>query len=252
MSKEKITVVIITKNEEKNINDCLESAKWADEIIVVDDFSTDRTREIASQYTDLIIERHMDNEGRHRNFSYSKANNSWVFSLDADERITLELKDEILKILENPEFDGYTVPRKNYIGDKWLERGGWYPSAQLKMFRKDKFRYEEVDVHPRAFMDSPNGHLKGDLIHYSYKDIADFIAKQNNQTTREAAKWVETGRKMGCGKALWRTIDRFFRSYIGKAGYKDGFYGLVVAVFGGWYQYTSYIKYREMLLKNNV
>jgi len=249
MSREKITVVVIAKNEEKNIADCLESVKWADEVIVVDDFSTDQTREIARRYTDNIINRKMDIEGRHRNFAYSKASNEWVLSLDADERVTPELADEISQTLVKPEYDGYTVPRRNYIGKVWLRHGGWYPAAHLKLFRKSKLKYEETEVHPRVIMNSPCGHLTKDIIHYSFQDIAGYIAKQNGQTTLEAIKIYKSEKGMSLGRALRRIIDRFFRAYIGKGGYRDGFYGFVAAVFGSWYQYTSYIKYREMLLK---
>ena len=163
-----LSVVILTKNEEHNIRLCLESvAGWASDIVVVDDESTDKTIDIASRYTDRIIIRKMDIEGRHRNFAYAQAKNTWVLSLDADERATEELKREIKETLsKHSEYNGFTIPRRNFICDFWVRYGGWYPSHQLKLFKKDKFRYEEVGVHPRAFMDDPCGHLKSDIIHY--------------------------------------------------------------------------------------
>ena len=244
-----LSVVVLTKNEEDRIGRCLDSAVWADEIIVVDDESTDKTREIAARYTDKIFTRKMDIEGRHRNWAYAKAKNNWVFSLDADEVITPELRDEIGEALKNEcGENGFTVPRRNYIGDYWVRYGGWYPSPQLKMFRKDKFRYEEVAVHPRAFMDDPCGHLKSDLIHYSYRSIEDFLAKLNRQTTWEAQKWFNAGKPMTKGRFLWRTYDRFMRAYFGRRGYKDGFIGFVIAFNAGLYQYVSYLKYREMAM----
>ena len=243
-----LSVVVITKNEERNLTPCLESVyRWADEIIVVDDESADKTLDIAKQYDAKIISRKMDVEGRHRNFAYAQARNTWVLSLDADERVTEELKREIEKEL-TPETmcNGFTIPRRNYIGDYWVRYGGWYPSPQLKLFRKDKFRYEEAAVHPRAFMDDPCGHLKSDIIHYSYKNIEDFLGKLNNQTTREAQKWHSQNKPMRIGRFIWRAYDRFFRSYFGKQGYKDGFIGFVVAYFAGIYQFLSYLKYREL------
>jgi len=244
-----LSVVVLTKNEEKNIQRCLGSvAGWANEIIVVDDESIDRTVDIASRYTDKIITRKMDIEGRHRNFAYAQAKNLWVLSLDADEVVSEELKAEIKEALAKyTQYNGFTIPRRNFIGNYWVRYGGWYPSPQLKLFRKDKFRYEEAGVHPRAFMDDPCGHLKSDIIHYSYKNIEDFLNKLNNQTTREAQKWFTQGRPMTLGIFLWRAYDRFMRTYFGKKGYKDGFVGFVVAYFAGLYQFLSYLKYREII-----
>jgi glycosyltransferase involved in cell wall biosynthesis len=246
-----LSVVVLTKNEERNIQRCLDSvAGWVGEILVVDDESTDRTIDLASKYTDKIIIRKMDIEGKHRNFAYAQAKNLWVLSLDADEVATEELKEEIKDVLSrHAQYHGFTIPRRNYIGDYWVRYGGWYPSPQLKLFRKDKFRYEEVGVHPRAFMDEPCGHLKSDIIHYSYKDIADFLNKLNNQTTREAEKWFSQGKPMRLARFLWRTLDRFVRTYIGRRGYKDGFLGFVVAFHASLYQFISYLKYRELVLK---
>lgn len=248
--KEKVplSVIILTKNEEKRIAQCLDSVKWADEIIVVDDESTDRTVEIARVYTNKIFIRKMDIEGRHRNWAYAQAKNNWVLSLDADEVVTSELKEEIESILKNnPKENGFTIPRRNYIGNYWVKYGGWYPSPQLKLFSKDKFHYEEVGVHPRAFMDDPCGHLKSDIIHYSYKNLEDFLSKLNNQTTREAKKWFSQNKPMHLGRFIWRSIDRFIRTYIGRKGYKDGFIGFAIAFYAGLYQFISYLKYRELV-----
>ncbi|MEA3489278.1 MAG: glycosyltransferase family 2 protein [Candidatus Omnitrophota bacterium] len=251
MEKAPVSVVVITKNEEENISECLESAAWADEIIVVDDESTDATRDIAKGYTDKVFVRKMENEGRHRNWSYAQASNPWVLSLDADERVTEELAGEITELLKNsPGYKAYAIPRRNYIGNYWLRYGGEYPAPQTKLFLKDKFRYEEVEVHPRAFMQGDTGFLKGDIIHYSHKDITDYLRSLNAHTTLEAQKWYLSGRKMSFGHALWRTVDRcFYRRIFRKQAYKDGIYGLTVAVFSGMYQIVSYLKYRELMLK---
>ena len=248
MDQVPISVVVLTKNESERISACLDSVKWANEIIVVDDQSSDNTVELAKKYTDKIIVKKMDIEGRHRNWAYSLAKNLWVLSLDADELVTPQLEKEINETLSsNPSEDGFTIPRKNFIGDYWVRYSGWYPSPQLRLFRKDKFRYEEVQVHPRAFMDGPCGHLKSDLIHYSYKNIEDFLDKLNNQTTREAEKWFKQNKPMRFGRFMRRSIDRFLRTYIGKKGYRDGFFGFVIAFFAASYQFVSYLKYREII-----
>lgn len=249
----RLSVVVLTKNEEARIAQCLDSVRWADEIIVVDDQSTDQTPAIVRRYTDKLFVRKMEIEGRHRNWAYAQAKNDWVLSIDADEIVTPELKEEILGVLlKNPRENGFTIPRRNYIGTYWVRHGGWYPSPQLRLFRKNKFRYEEAAVHPRAFMDDPCGHLKGDLLHYSYRSIEDFFGKLNNQTSREAQKWLAQHKPMRLGRFMYRSVDRFIRAYVAKQGYKDGFYGFVAAFNAGLYQFLSYLKYRELARSKNA
>ena len=247
MEKIPVSVVVITKNEEANIAACLESVKLADEIIVVDDESTDNTVEIARRYTDKIFFRKMDVEGTHRNWAYSQAKNIWVLSLDADEQVTPELMIEIKSAIKSDEFAAYSIPLRNYINNYWVRHGGWYPAAKVRLFKKANFKYEDVVVHPRVFIDGVCGHLKCDIIHKGYPDIEHFLSSLNRQTTLEAEKWVTTNRKMSLLHASWRAIDRFFRRYIRKKGCLDGRYGFVIAMFDTLYQIISYIKYIEML-----
>jgi len=258
MPSGRLSVVIISKNEEDKLARCLESVKWADEIVIVDDNSTDKTVEVARNYTERIFQKKMDIEGKHRNYAYSLANNNWILSLDADERVTSELEQEITGLLSNyPEFEGYAIPRRNYIGNYWVKSGGWYPSAQLKLFKKGSFYYEEVDVHPRVIFNKLWGNLKSDIIHYSYRDFSDFLNKSNRQTTLEAVKWYKlslenprkSSYKMNVLHALWRTLDRFIRTFFVKRGYRDGFTGFMVACFSSLYQILSYAKYRELKSK---
>ncbi len=254
MPKIPLSVVVITKNEEKNIGECLQSVQgWADEIVVVDDESQDKTLAIAKGFTDKIFQRRMDNEGRHRNWAYAQAKNEWVLSLDADEKATEELKAEIAEALKNSNspFHAFSIPLRNYIGNTWVRYGGWYPAGKLRLFMKSRFRYEEAEVHPRVFLDGKTGHLTKDIIHKGYPDFEHFLASLNRQTTLEARKWIATNRRMSLGKAVWRTIDRFPRSYIGKKGYKDGLIGFMVAFFASLYQIMSYAKYWEMVSKKN-
>lgn len=250
MSIVKISVVVLTKNEEANIAECLSSVKgWADEILVIDDESTDNTRQIANEYADKILIRKTDLEGIHRNWAYAQANNQWVLSLDADEKVTQELKNEIIQAISDSRFVAYSIPLRNFIGSYWVRFGGWYPAAKVRLFKKDKFRYEEVGVHPRVFIDGACGHLKGDIIHKGYPDFEHFLNSLNHQTTLEAKKWITTNRKMGFGLAIWRTVDRFFRRFLGKKGYKDGFIGFMIASFDSLYQMLSYAKYRQMKME---
>jgi len=246
--KAPISVVILTKNEASRIADCIRSVTWADEVLVVDDESTDETVQIAHSLGAQVLRRKMDIEGRHRNWAYAQSRHEWVLSLDADERVTPELAQEIQDLLANgAPRETYSIPRRNYIGNQWIRHGGWYPSAQLKLFKKSVFQWEETTVHPRAISDRPWGTLQHDLLHFSYRDQMDFIKKQDGHTTREAQKWLADGRTMTFAKALWRTTDRFVRTYLLKQGFRDGRLGLFVAWMAGKYQWVSYVKYMRMI-----
>jgi glycosyltransferase involved in cell wall biosynthesis len=224
---------------------------WADEIIVVDDESTDRTVEIARRHSAKVFRRKMDIEGRHRNWAYGQANNNWVLSLDADETVTPELKIEIEKAIQSSDFVAYDIPLRNFIGNYWVRYGGWYPAAKVRLFKKDKFKYEESEVHPRVLINGSCGHLKSDIIHRGYPDLEHFLNSVNRQSTLEAIKWVNTGRKMTLLWASWRAVDRFFRRYIRKKSYKDGMYGFIIAFFDSLYQILSYAKFIEIRNKRS-
>lgn len=248
MKKIPVSVVVITRNEEENIADCLKSASWADEIVVLDDNSTDGTVKIARQFTDKVFSRRMDVEGVHRNYAYSLARNDWVLSLDADERVSGQLADEFRELFKSPMKDkAYTVPIKNFIGTRWIRYSGWYPASKVRLFEKAFFKYEEVEVHPRVFIQGSCGHLKGDIIHYSYKDFHEYFQSLNNQTTLEARKWFAQRRKIGCFTACRKFVLRFLSAYIVKQGFRDGLLGFMISYGSGLYQLMSYIKYWEML-----
>jgi len=156
--------------------------------------------------------------------------------------------------LSPPQFQGllypFDIPLRNFISNYWVRYGGWYPASKVRLFRKDKFKYEESEVHPRVFIDGKCGHLKSDIIHKGYPDLEHFLNSVNRQSTLEAKKWINSGRKMTLGHAIWRAVDRFFRRYLRKKAYKDGLYGFIIAFFDTLYQILSYAKYIEM--KNNA
>jgi glycosyltransferase involved in cell wall biosynthesis len=242
-----LSVVIIAKNEEPNIEEALKSVYgWADEVIVVDDNSTDKTGQISGKYA-RVLTRKMENEGIHRNWAYAQAKNSWVLSLDADEKVTPELQEEINRQISSTVNAAFDIPLRNYIGNRWVKYGGWYPASKVRLFLKEKFRYEEVQVHPRVFIEGTCGHLTKDIIHKGYPDLEHFLGSVNRQTTLEAQKWFDTGRKFTFGLMLWRATDRFCRRYLVKQAYRDGMYGFVIAYFDSLYQFLSYVKYREII-----
>ena len=242
------SVVILAKNEAGRIRECLDSVRgWVGEVLVVDDESTDDTAAIAASMGARVVRRRMDIEGRHRNWAATQARFEWILSIDADERVTPELGEELRGLFASgaPPYEAYAIPRRNFIGTRWIRYGGWYPSAQLKLFKQSVFRWEETTVHPRAIGPTA-GTLRSDLLHYSYRDCDDFRRKQDRHTTLEAQKWITDGRRMGAGKALWRTMDRTIRSLVLKQGFRDGRLGWFVAWMGGRYQWDSYRKYRTL------
>jgi glycosyltransferase involved in cell wall biosynthesis len=248
MDKINLSVVILTKNSEAIIEDSLKSVcDWAGEIVVVDDISTDRTLEIVKKYTNNIHIKKWEKEGAHRNYAYSLARYDYVLSLDSDERVTPELKDEIIKIFkEGPKFVGYNIPHKNFIGDYWIKYGGWYPNAKLKMYARKEFHYEEeAEYHPRAFLEGKTYTLKSDIIHYAYRDFQNLFSKLNHQTNFEAKKWVRDNRKMSFSLCMVKAVSRFIKFYFVKKGRKDGFIGFMMALASAAYQLMTYAKYWE-------
>jgi len=248
-----ISVIIIAKNEESRIKECLDSiVGWAGEIILVDDGSTDQTCAIASQYDVKILHRRMDQEGKHRNFGADQAKNEWVMMLDCDERLTPELKQEIDEALaqRDEKVMGFWAPKANFIGPVQLKYGGW-SNPRLKVYHRKFVRWSEAPhdvVHPGIKVaDGYRGiTLTQPFIHYDCRNLEDFIRKINRYSTLEAVKWHMSGRKMTFGKMLWRAVDRFFRRYVGRKGYKDGYYGFVGAVLGSFHEFAAYSKLREI------
>ncbi len=247
MKKVPISVIILAKNEENSITACIGSvAEWADEVIVADDGSTDRTRGISSSRGARVVSLPEGTEGGKRNWAYAQAAHEWVLSLDADEEASEALKAEISQVLSNRRISAFAIPIKTYIGDRWVRYSGWYPASKIRLFQKERFRYEESEVHPRAFVEGETGRLTADIIHHGYPDFEHFLASLNRQTTLEAQKWVRTGTTMTRGRIIRRVFDRFFRSFLRKRGYKDGFLGFMIAFFASAYQLISYAKYRQM------
>ena len=257
MDKAPVSVAIITKNEEKNISNCIKSVEWASEVVILDDHSTDKTIDIARQFTDKIHQRNMDIEGAHRNYLYSLCSNEWVLSLDADERATPELGNEIREILkkekESPRHTAYSIPIKSYIGNRWARYAGWYPAPKVRLFKKDKFRYDDKsEVHPRIFLDGTSGFLKGDIIHYAYRDFSDLFRNVNEQTRLQAMEWYREGKKFSFFTFFRTPLDRFIRKYFFKGGIKGGFLGFILSVADSFYQFESYAKLWEFYNKKET
>ena len=243
----KLSVVISAYNEENKIASCLESAGFADEIIFVDNLSTDKTEEIARKYTKNIYKQKNDPTciDLQKNFGFSKATGDWILSLDADEEISPELKDEIKKVLDNRQssivnrksnVNGYWIPRKNYIFGKWIEHSGWYPDYQLRLFRKGKGKYTNKHVHEDLGVDGETASLKNHIIHHNYNTIADFINKTVNiYAVNEAEEKLRKGYSFSYFDVIRFPLGEFLSRFFARKGHKDGFHGLVLALLMAFY-----------------
>lgn len=240
-----ISVCVITFNEEVNIEACLESVKWADEIVVIDSFSTDRTKEICLKYTDKFFAQKWEGFGITKNAAIDKCCGDWIFVIDADERITSDLKDEIQNL--TPQFDAYNIPRKSFFGKKWIKYCGWYPDYTVRLFKRQKARFKEVEVHEALIVDGSVGTLKNPMLHYTYKDVGDFIERMNRYTTLGAKDKHCTSYIRNTLDIIFRPGFTFFKLYILKKGFMQGFYGIIISGLYAVSVFVKYLKIRERI-----
>ena len=244
----KLSVIIITYNEEENIKDCLESVNWSNEIVIVDSFSSDKTVEIARKFTPKVFQNKWTNFSEQKNLALEKTNNEWVLNIDADERATLELKEEILTILnsEFQSFNGYYIPRRNHYLGKWIRHCGWYPDYKLRLFRKGKGKFNRRLIHESVVVEGRTGYLKSCLNHYSYKNLSDHLSRINKFSSLAAEEMFGDGKRAKVFDLLFRPLIRFVKMYLINRGYLDGIYGLIVSVMGSFYVFAKYLKLWEL------
>jgi glycosyltransferase involved in cell wall biosynthesis len=245
-----VSAIVVCFNEEQKIRDCLESVRWCDEIVVVDSFSTDRTVEIARQYTDRIVQRPWAGYRDQKAFAHSLATKQWVMLVDSDERVTPELRDEIQRALDGDvgRYLGYAVPRLVFYLGRWWRRGGWYPDYDVRLFRRDKATWGGADPHEKILVDGAVRRLKHPLHHFSYRNIDDHIQRINHFTSISSRELRKEGGRWRLTDALLRPAFRFFRSYILKRGFMEGFAGFYVAVTAAVYVFLKYAKLWEIEL----
>ena len=246
-----ISVVIITYNEEKRLEPALKSvSEVASEIIVVDSFSTDDTVKVARKYTQLVFQRKWTNFADQKNFANSKASFPWILSLDADERLSPELEEELLRLKEG-ESDcyGFSMPRQVYYLGKWIRHSGWYPDRKVRLFRKDKARWEGKYVHEKLILEGKIHKLNGSIHHFTYRSISDHLNQINKFSDLGAHKLYAQKKKCRWYHLVFLPLFRFTRSYFWKAGFLDGFPGLVISVFNGYAIFARYAKLREIWKK---
>lgn len=243
-----LSVCIICFNEEQNIRRCLESVTWADEIIVVDSMSQDKTAEIAKEYTDKVYQKTWVGYVDQKNFAISKTNGNWILSVDADEEITSTLRDEILaETAKDDAKDGYRIPRRSFYQGRWINHSGYYPDKQLRLFRRERGYWTGGRVHERVEVQGSVGDLKKDLLHYPYKGvISGQLQTVNSFSSLIAEDMYERGRRYHISLLLLRPTFKFFEVYLLKLGFLDGLAGFIIAITSSYAMFVRYVKLREL------
>lgn len=244
----RLSVLTIAFNEEHNITHSLESVRWADEIIVVDSGSTDRTVELAKQYTDKVFTVSWQGFGATKNFALQHATADWVLWLDADERVTEELAKEIQQVIRagNRQFAAYNVARRAFFLGRWIRHCGWYPSRVTRLFRRGKGRFSEMHVHERLLIDGPVGTLRHDIVHYTDPDLYHYFSKFNRYTSLAAKDLLAAGKSFRLFDLLFRPPFLFLKMYILRLGFLDGIQGFILCAVSSAYVFTKYAKLWEL------
>jgi glycosyltransferase involved in cell wall biosynthesis len=246
-----ISAVIMARNEERNIADAIASVNFASQIVVADTGSQDKTMDVASRAGAEVFSICFDGYGASKNRALEFARHEWIFSLDADERVSPELAQSIVKTIgSNPHVDGYTVPRLTYFLGKPIRHSGWHPDHILRLFRNGKGKFDERLVHESVQVNSRAGKLDGFLFHYSYRDLESYLEKMNVYSTLNAEELHRQGKTGKLSDLLIHPPATFLKMYILKAGFLDGYHGLLLAALSSFHVLIKYAKLRN--LEKNV
>jgi glycosyltransferase involved in cell wall biosynthesis len=247
VTRPRLSVVIVTLNEEDRLRGCLESVAWADEVIVIDAESHDKTVQIARDFTDRVIVRPWPGFAAQKNFGLAEAGGDWILSLDADEQVSPELRDEIAGVLaaDGPH-DGYRAPRRNIFWGRWIRHGGLWPDWQLRLFKRGRGRFGERAVHESVTVTGSVGRLVSPLVHLSYRDVSDFLSRADRYSTLAAQEWVRSGAPVRAGDLVLRPAARFLSMYLLKGGCLDGRRGFLLAALYAYYVFVRSVKAWEL------
>lgn len=244
-----LSLIVITYNEECNIKECLQSVKSADEIIVIDSGSTDNTVAMAREFTNNIItvDKHVS-YGLKRNIGIDKAQSEWILWIDADERVTPELWNEVYGILNNSaSMNAYFINRKSFFITKFIKHCGWYPDYTLRLFKKSTgIKFNDALVHEKISYNGETGRLKQDLLHYTDRTFEHYFKKLNIYTTLSARELFNKGRKAGFVDIILRPVFTFNKMYFLKLGILDGFMGLVLCILSSCHVMVKYLKLYQL------
>jgi glycosyltransferase involved in cell wall biosynthesis len=244
----KISVVTSVYNAGSYLPRLLKSVSWADEIVVVNNSSTDTTDKIAREYTDKVFIRpNLPMLNTNKNYGFGKSTGDWILNLDGDEEITSDLKNEIRETVgNNKDINGYWIPRQNIIFGKWIRHGIWWPDKQLRLFRHGKGRFPEKHVHEYIAVDGQLGELKTPFVHYNYETVSQFLRKLDDiYTENEVENLIGSGYQLVWQDALKFPASDFVKIYFAQEGYKDGLHGLVLAFLQAFYSFVVFAKLWE-------
>ena len=271
--KSPVSVLICTKNEERNLGDCLKSVAWADDLVVLDSYSDDNTVNLAREGGARVVQRRFDNFSAHKNWALDHLDFTydWILIVDADERVTPELAREITTLIAgSPACNGYYLARQNWFAGTWIRHGGWYPNWNLRLLRRGKGRYEARLVHEHILLEGPPGYLKTPLIHYDYKGIERYFDRHNVYSSLEAVEvyrtltaadqpgvlpanfWVKGPAQRRFLKNLayrylpGRAVFKFIWMYFFRLGFLDGRMGFRFCLLHTFYDYQISLKLEEL------
>lgn len=245
MTKSAISAFVATHNEERQIRRCLESVKWCDEIVVVDDNSTDRTKEICREYTSRVFNRKWDGYASQKGFAMEQTTNDWVLLMDSDEELSPALIDEIRAEFEKiPNgICGYEMPRRVFYLGRWINHCGWYPDYKLRLFRKSKGFMGGEDPHEMFVLDGKSKRLRNDLLHYSYHDVSEQVRTLNRYS--EIFAGLKEWGPADIFKMVFKPPVKFLEIYVAKGGVLDGFAGFAIAAMMSYFVFLKYAKLFE-------
>lgn len=252
MNRPGISACIITFNEESNIEACLESVAWVEEIIVVDSLSTDATVERCRRFTDKVFLKEWQGHVRQKNYALQFASHEWVLCLDADERVTAELRKEIEEHLvhDQERIDGYIFPRHSYYLGRWINHGGWYPDYKLRLFKRSKGHWGGKDPHDRVILEGATAYLSADLHHYVYRNLSHQLKTVDSFSSITASMLNAEGASFSLLSLIFRPLGKFIGTYCIKGGFRDGIPGFIIAVASSFYVFLRCAKLWELQRQN--
>ncbi|OQY26170.1 MAG: hypothetical protein B6I34_00410 [Anaerolineaceae bacterium 4572_32.1] len=242
-----LAAVILTKNEERHIAACIESVAWADQVVIFEWGSDDRTVEIARQMGATVIEHPFHDFGQQRNAALEAVEAEWILFVDADERVTPELAAEARRVITRDDVDGWWIPRHNYIWGGIVRHAGWYPDYQMRLLRRAQARYDPTrEVHELVILDGQEGYMENVLLHYNYDSLSHFIAKQEKYTDYDARILFDQGLRPKPWSYFLQPLRQFKWRYFELTGYKAGWRGLLLSLLLAYYNLVMYLRLRKL------